>query len=189
MILHSYPITPTTMAYSGIDYGMGQTNIDHETGIRYGVLSGHALASHAWDTIYSEATDLDYAEAVENAKRELAHAIKSVLEEYSANFNATELASDIIDDLDFNLESGGDSRRFLYDKERETFNVLSDGDVMVTNSEYYTWCAFCSPCAPGAGYLGSDGNVKTYCLGPQWFNGDNPMPYVCYRVSDDTPVN
>lgn len=176
------------MAYSGIDYGMGRTNIDSETGIRYGVLSKHDLASHAWDIIYSEATDLDYAEAVENAKSELAHAIKSVLEEYSANFNATELASDIIDDLDFNLESGGDSRRYLYEGESETFSVLSDGDLMVTKSKYYTLCSFCSPCAPGAGYLGSDGNVKTYCLGPDWFSDDRPMPYDCFRVSDGSPV-
>lgn len=176
------------MAYSGIDYGMGRTNIDSETGIRYGVLSNSELASHAWDIIYSEATDLDYAEAVENAKSELAHAIKSVLEEYSASFDAVELAGNIIDDLDFDLESGGDSRRYLYEGESETFSVLSDGDLMVTKSEYYTLCSFCSPCAPGAGYLGSDGNVKTYCLGPDWFSDDRPIPYDCFRVSDGSPV-
>lgn len=170
------------MTYSGIDYGMGQTNIDNETGIRYGVIHSNELASHAWDTIYSEATDLDYEEAVENAKSELAHAIKSVLEDYSASFDAKELASDIVDDLDFNLESGGDSRRYLYDKEGETFNVLSDGDIKVTSSKYYTFCAYCSPCAPGAGSLGSDGNVKTYCLGPDWFSAENPMPYACFSV-------
>jgi hypothetical protein len=176
------------MAYSGIDYGMGKTNIDHETGIRYGVINSNELASHAWDTIHSEATDLDYKEAAENAKSELAHAIKSVLEDYSASFDANELAGSIIDDLDFVLESTGDSRRFLYDKDGETFNVLSDGDIMVTSSKFYTLCSFCSPCAPGAGSLGSDGSVKTYCLGPEWFGTDRPMPYACFRVSDDSPV-
>ena len=176
------------MAYSGIDYGMGKTNIDHETGIRYGVISSNELASHAWDTIHSEAADLDYKEAAENAKSELAHAIKSVLEDYSASFDANELAGSIIDDLDFVLESTGDSRRFLYDKDGETFNVLSDGDIMVTSSKFYTLCSFCSPCAPGAGSLGSDGSVKTYCLGPEWFGDGQPMPYACFRVSDDSPV-
>lgn len=53
------------MTYSGIDYGMGQTNIDKETGIRYGVINANTLSEHAWDTIQSNGTDLDYAEAVE----------------------------------------------------------------------------------------------------------------------------
>lgn len=176
------------MAYSGIDYGMGKTNIDHETGIRYGVISGNDLAPHAWDTIYSEAEDLDYAEAVGNAKSELAHAIKSVLEDYSASFDADELAGSIVDDLDFDLEHAGDSRRYLYDKDGETFKVLSDGDIMVTSSKFYTLCSFCSPCAPGAGSLGSDGSVKTYCLGPNWFSAENPMPYVCFSAETDEPA-
>ena len=170
------------MNYSGIDYGMGRTNIDRETGIRYGVISDRDLASHAWDTIYSEATDLDYEEAVENARSELAHAIKSALTDYSTSFDANELADSIIDDLDFNLEYAADGVRYLYDKDGETFNVLSDGDIMITSSKFYTLCAFCSPCAPGAGYLGSDGDVKTYCLGPDWFSAENPMPYTCFSV-------
>ena len=28
-----------------------------------------------------------------------------------------------------------------------------DGDIMISVSPYYTYCHFCSPCAPGAGYL------------------------------------
>lgn len=176
------------MTSSGIDYGMGQTNIDKETGIRYGVISCNDLGHHAWDTIQYEATDLDYAEAIDNVKFELTRAIDSVLKDYSTRHNAAELAEDIIDGLEFECESGGDCRRYLYEGKAETFNVLSDGDIVVTKSQYFTLCAFCSPCAPGAGYLGSDGNVKTYCLGPEWFDGDNPMPYVCYRVSDGSRV-
>lgn len=176
------------MTYSGIDYGMGQTNIDKETGIRYGVINANTLSGHAWETIQSDGTDLDYAEAVENVKSELSRAIASVLQDYSATFDADSLAGDIVEDLDFNLESSGDVTRYLYDRDGETFTVCSDGDIMVTKSPYFTLCAFCSPCAPGAGYLSSDGNVKAYCLGPHWFDSDNPMPYVCYRVSDGSRV-
>jgi hypothetical protein len=35
------------MTPSGIDYGHKMTNIDSETGIRYGVINNNRLASHA----------------------------------------------------------------------------------------------------------------------------------------------
>lgn len=35
--------------YAGIDYGFGKTNIDLETGIRYGVISQNSLPSWIWD--------------------------------------------------------------------------------------------------------------------------------------------
>ena len=33
----------STHQNAGIDYGMGSTNIDHETGIRHGVIPAHAV--------------------------------------------------------------------------------------------------------------------------------------------------
>lgn len=35
------------MSYPGIDYGLGKTNIDTQTGIRYGVISQHSVMQ-AW---------------------------------------------------------------------------------------------------------------------------------------------
>lgn len=35
------------MSYQGIDYGLGKTNIDTKTGIRYGVISQHSILQ-AW---------------------------------------------------------------------------------------------------------------------------------------------
>lgn len=173
---------------NSIDYGMGQTNIDKETGIRYGVINSNDLASHAWDTITSDGTDLDYLDAIDNLTSELSRAIKSVLEDYATNFDETELAESIVEGLDFNLESTGDCTRYSYESDGLAFNVCSDGDVFVTKSPYFTLAAFCSPCAPGAGYLGSDGDVKTYCLSPDWFDSDSPMPYRCFTVADGTEV-
>ena len=173
---------------SGIDYGMGQTNIDTDTGIRYGVIHFRDLASHAWETIYSEGTDLDYADAIKSLKDDLARAIKSAIEDYATNFNEKELAESIVDDLDFEVEPTGDCVRYGYDRDGLTFNTCSDGDIFVTKSPFYSLCSFCSPCAPGAGYLKSEGSVKTYCLGPDWFESDRPMPYQCFNVSDNSLV-
>lgn len=38
----------------GIDYGMGQTNIDRETGIRFGVINMNALSEWAWEDFESD---------------------------------------------------------------------------------------------------------------------------------------
>jgi hypothetical protein len=59
----------------------------------------------------------------------------------------------------------------------------SDGDIFITKSPYYTVCGFCSPCAPGAGYLTDKSeDCAAFCFGPDWFDG--PVPYLIYRVSD-----
>jgi hypothetical protein len=172
---------------TGIDYGHGRTNIDTETGIRYGVIHSNNLASHAWDTITSDGEDLDYADAIDNLKSELSRAIGSVLEDYATNYDEKQLAEKIIEDLEFDWQNDG-CARYSYKKDGLAFNVCSDGEIFATASPFYTLAAFCSPCAPGAGYLGSDGDVKTYCLGPDWFDEHSPMPYRCFSVSDDSEV-
>ena len=175
-------IRDRAISYSGIDYSLGLANRDIETDIRYGVINANECASHLWDELMSSGTDLDYADAMDSIKQDLSHAIKSVLEDYTATFDPDALADDILADVDFVLESTGDCTRYLYESEAETFHTTSDGSIFVTKSEFYTLCAFCSPCAPGAGDLTSEGNVKTYCLGPDWFDSDHPMPYLCFPV-------
>lgn len=176
------------MANSGIDYGRGQTNIDTDTGIRYGVISSNSLASHAWNEITSDGTDLDYDDAIDNLKSELSAAIKSVLTDYSCSFDSEGIAESIIDDLDLNIESTGNCTRYQYSQNGLTFNVCSDGDIFVTESPFYALCSFCSPCAPGAGHLATEGSIRTYCLGPDWFDSDHPMPYQCFSVADNSRV-
>lgn len=46
------------MANAGIDYGMGRSNVDLTTGIRYGVISQHSV-SQAW----SDSAEPDYGPA------------------------------------------------------------------------------------------------------------------------------
>jgi hypothetical protein len=176
-----------TFTESGIDYGRGKTNIDTETSIRYGVINSNKLSSYAWDEIMLTGMDTDYEEAMLELKQSLASAVKSVLQDYCTNFDQDEIADEIVDGLDIDYESTGDCRRFHYETSKVTFDTCSDGDIFVTKSEFYALCQFCSPCAPGAGWLVDPGTVRAYCLGPDWFD-EGKMPYKCFRVSDDSEV-
>jgi hypothetical protein len=176
--------------YSGIDYGRRQTNYDIRTGIRYGVINSNELGEFAWSEIQANGVDVDYENARDELLSSLAHAVKSVLEDYSTHFDAKEIAEEIVDGLGIDHQDTGDCTRYHYEEEGEmgvTFDVASDGDIFVTDSKFYTLCSFCSPCAPGAGYLLTPGSIKTYCLGPDWFD-KGAMPYKCFRVSDNTEV-
>jgi hypothetical protein len=79
------------------------------------------------------------------------------------------------------------------------------GDIMIIKSPYYTYAQFCSPCAPGAGYLmnwfkmengyspetlgieqfekmaQAAGFPKVYCFGHDWF-GNGIAPYPVFNV-------
>jgi hypothetical protein len=51
---------------------------------------------------------------------------------------------------------------------------FDDPDIFIIKSPFFTYSQFCSPCAPGAGYVlnsvnPEDGGIKTYCLGHDWF--------------------
>jgi len=84
---------------------------------------------------------------------------------------------------------------YRYEKDGYLVELHADMDVWVIKSPYYTRCAECSPCAPNAGYLTSQhGGMKTYCLGPEWFDEEGkedraPIPYSIWKVEDDTPVH
>jgi hypothetical protein len=63
----------------------------------------------------------------------------------------------------------------------KAFQSYDDPDIFIEKSPYYTFCDFCSPCAPGAGYLTTEGNVKTYCFGHDWFF-NSKAPYRVFSV-------
>lgn len=92
------------------------------------------------------------------------------------------------DDLDIEVDS------FSLDKDgyKAVQNSVDDGDIFIIKSPFYTLCDFCSPCAPGAGYLLTPGDVKAYCFGHDWFY-DHPehpgtAPYRVFRVKDAVEV-
>lgn len=58
-----------------------------------------------------------------------------------------------------------------------------DGDIFITKSPFYSMAQYCSPCAPGAGYLMNEceSGIKTYCFGHDFFDCGR-APYAVYSV-------
>ena len=136
---------------AGIDYGRGLTNIDTETGIRYGVISQNEVLQ-AW----ADSSEPDYGE--------------------------TEGMTD--EDLEF-----AEPLFYIFSDEEYSATCGDDGDIFIYKSPFYTLCRFCSPCAPGAGYLMSpdDNGIKAYCFGHDWFE-DEQAPYKVYDVKTGMEV-
>ena len=171
-----------TTEYIGIDYGRGVTNIDIDTGIRYGVIPTNALDSWIYEELQGDYGDASCPECG-------AEGIAPV----------TELS----DDLSFEVESGVDYAceycekgflseecfpespiSFSIDKNGYEVSTGSEcGDLFITKAPFYTHAAFCSPCAPGACYLTSPvpEGERAYCFGHDWFEG-NKAPYPVYNV-------
>jgi hypothetical protein len=173
--------------YSGIDYGHGLANIDNETGIRYGVIYANDVGSNLWEILYLDGTDLDYQDAMDAIAQDVESAIRSAVSDYAVRCDFADLAQTVLDSIEIDYESTGDCARYAYESSDGSlaFHTGSDGSVFVTKSPFYALCSYCSPCAPGAGYLASEGNVKAYCLPPDWFDSDNPAPYEAMSVGCD----
>ena len=212
--------------YAGIDYGLGQTNIDKDTGIRYGVIPVHDV-TQAWcdssEGYYGDPTcpecgskveelvgNRDYVcpdcvrKAVNNLERD---AIVAMLMDVSIECRDEEDDDCLHEALHANIMDGtidsddvgvkslwsddvwGDEplSHFLDDGEYKAEQCGDDVDIFIFKSPYYTRAQFCSPCAPGAGYLRSpcENGPKTYCFGPDWFDDYRPCPYPVYRVDND----
>lgn len=79
-------------------------------------------------------------------------------------------------------EQVGDCTRVSYESPTIKGHTDSGGDMRIYKSPFVTWAQFCSPCAPGAGYLRTpcvEGvGTLTYCLPNGWYpDGECPYPY------------
>lgn len=174
---------------NSIDYGMGLTNIDNDTGIRYGVISMHEV-SQAWcdssEANYGEphcpkcgneavaiddesVPDIDGNDEWEDAGRD--HACVNCCWSFESDVAyGDDPQSHTIEDEEYAASQSGD-----------------DSDIFILKAPYYTLCEYCSPCAPGAGYLLNEGTVKAYCFGHDWFE-DGKAPYKVYSVATGLEV-
>lgn len=172
---------------AGIDYGMGRTNINHETGIRYGVISQDAICQ-AW----SDSSEGDYGEATcpKCEGRAMSYlGIHSSFEQYEDHGCADYACEDCELTIDSSDCFGDEAIGWTVDADGYKMQDCLDSDVMILESPYFTLAPYCSPCVPGAGNLDNSGEgefdesngVKTYCVGHDWFE-DGFAPYDVYSV-------
>lgn len=135
-----------------IDYGYGLTNINHETGIRYGVISQRDVVEAWGDAVAIFPCDACDCEKDENGE--------------------------LIDGRNCDAEPIG----WEYDHGGYHAMDCLDSDVIVViRSPFYTHAPLCSPCLPGAGNLNGatdDSTFEAYCFGHDWF----PSGVAPYRV-------
>lgn len=187
--------------YVGLDYSLGRSNFDPETGIHFGVISVNSVDLDLWseaESIYPDPTCPKCGATVKPSDDELAL--------FPADY----------DDEDDPLDADGtpqwfDGKDFTcvpcktcywsddvtaeepighsYEDDGYKLTDCLDNDIMVLASPYYTHAQFCSPCVPGAGNLDTpvEDGPKTFALGHDWFE-DNAAPYPLYRVSDNARV-
>lgn len=184
----------------GIDYSLGQSNFNPETGIHFGVIPMNSLAHWAWDSF-----EADYGaphcpkcgnEAMEGETHSESHPQGGVTvwtdhPEYTEDWDCQGCGDYRCEDCEYLFdgdEAFGDEPlgHTLDDGEYKAI-VDSYNDAFVFESPYYTKSQYCSPCAPGAGYLLNpcDDGVQSYCFGPDWFDKEQPCPYPVWKCGTD----
>jgi hypothetical protein len=174
------------MSYIGIDYGLGQANIDPETGIHFGVISMHDV------DFWSDGSEPVYGSHCPHCGNEIDQEIKDKALDHSSKSEEEKEArtcphcNKILNESDF-FE---DEPVGYVIKDDKYFATQShdDTDIFVEKSIYYTICGFCSPCAPGAGDILNqvEEGIKTYCFGHDMF--ENEAPYAVYEVATGKKV-
>jgi len=159
---------------NSIDYGMGKTNIDVANGIRFGVISQHEV-TQAW----CDSSEADYGQPTCPK---------------CGNCSNLETDNDVSDYSCENCEYNFSSDQAYGDEpiahtldDGEYKATQGDHDIFIIKSPYFTLCEYCSPCAPGAGYLMNEGSVKAYCFGHDWFE-DGKAPYKVFSVATGEEV-
>ena len=161
-----------------IDYGRGLTNVDHETGIRYGIIPANRVEYWNDSAEFEEVSPICplCQGDIEDFDEEKDYPLYSKygVEEYQCNNCKLSFSSDHVFPEDSNLVYNNDGYSL--------FQSYDDPDIWVFKSPYYTLAGFCSPCAPGAVYLTDESpDAKGYCLGHDWFEGGK-APYKVFDV-------
>lgn len=160
---------------TGIDYGNGIVNVDPVTRIRYGVILANVLLDN-W--AYESKPFYEYHCPECGAYLKQGYDAKKCP---SCKYK--------MEDYDF---SEIDPIAFIY-KTRSFHAVqyFDDPDIFVMKSPFFTRCQFCSPCAPGAGYLMTPmkypHGIKAYCFGHDWFDSGG-APYPVFSVKTNRSV-
>lgn len=168
-------------------YGIGTINIDLATGIRYGVINQYEVLQ-AWadtSTPYYGKPENFYCDHCGN--------------DFPINQSYSDKVIDWGDDIECPScgklsfaefdDCGTDALSYYVDDGEYMAEAGEDGDIFITASPYFTRCLYCSPCAPGAGWLMSPDNlgIKAYCFGHDWFE-EGIAPYPVFLVKNGRRV-
>lgn len=149
--------------YKGIDYGMGLSNISEE-GIRYGVISANKVAGWILDILVPV-----YSSYCPECTKEL------------TNKELEDMKEDICPYCEKSIDLTGDepSGWISEDPDLDLFYDQDTNDIWILKSKVAVNAQFCSPCAPGAGYIANickEGPL-TYALPLDLFDEFSPAPY------------
>lgn len=152
--------------YPGIDYGLGKTNIDKH-GIRYGVIPINSLPGEVIDEF-----ELNYSQHCPYCGYELD-------EDNWNSYGSVEPCSACGELIEDGEQYGDEPDSQTYDDGELKMEIDSSYDVWIFKSPVVTNCQYCSPCAPGAGYLLNpcDDGPLTYAIPSDWFDEYCPCPY------------
>lgn len=191
--------------YPGLDYSLGRSNYDPETGIHFGVISVNSVNLDLWseaEADYSpprcpkcgnevkasdDPTLFDGIEIDDIVRRGGIQAAPDGTPDWFDHKDHTCVACKACYRSD--EVYGDEAIGYSYDRDGYKLTDCLDNDIMVLASPYYTNAQFCSPCFPGAGNLDTpvEDGPKTFCLGHKWFE-DDAAPYPVYRVSDNALI-
>lgn len=188
------------MSKGGIDYGMGRTNIDRETGIRFGVVNQNEMGDGFFDSVENE-----YAQACPKCGTDLTADQVIALEENTVRKPHEWMKEHFVhvapcphceEDISPDDVHGEEPIGSYIDEDGIKASIDSQGDIFVLKSPFYTHGIFCSPCAPGAVSVGvkemsnDEDCPRGYCLPYSWFREDErPKPGTVFRVKDNSVVN
>lgn len=194
--------------YTGIDYGHGRSNIDNQTGIRFGVISQGSISHWAMDDVWQNARDLSYEASRDEFKAKLhyiengdtlarlcdAYGLRDQEIDNPEQMTADELWNELEQEFNdaYSMNDCGE-HDWLYESDGYKLTNCLDSDVMVLASPYFTYAQFCSPCVPGACDLDSPLDLtewsdevkkhpRAYCLGHDYFENGR-APYPVYSVA------
>ena len=156
----------------------GLTNINQETGIRYGCISQHSIQGEVFADIFMEGAK--YIPGCPSC---------------GTQFKEDTDTDTIVSCRECNHEVSDSSEWFSdepsyirYTEETKHGKIVIEGcldsDLIVTESPFYTLARLCSPCVPGAGDLDTpdeEYGYKTYCLPADFFE-DNKAPYKINQI-------
>ena len=175
--------------YAGIDYSLGRSNRNMETGIHFGVISQNSVNLDVLSEIQSAGADYGKPTCPECSSEVVSSDHETVPDD--ADWNEGKDFACVSCEVCYWSDQvyGEEMIGWSHDADGYKLTDCLDTDIFILESPYYTMAQYCSPCVPGAGNLDSPcaNGPKTYALGHDWFEGGK-APYPLYSVETGLQV-